>query len=52
MFKGGFPKKKLESTKTKYIKIFLYEIRRAELTHWLIILSVPIFFSGICGGLE
>ena len=44
LFKGGFPKKNLESSDPKYLKIFLYETKRAELTHWLTILPAPIFF--------
>jgi glycosyl-4,4'-diaponeurosporenoate acyltransferase len=44
LFKGGFPKKKLESTKPEYIKIFLSETKRAELTHLLTIVPVIVFF--------
>ena len=44
LFKGGFPKKNLESSDSKYLKTFLYETKRAELTHWLTILPAPIFF--------
>jgi glycosyl-4,4'-diaponeurosporenoate acyltransferase len=44
LFNKGFPKKSLKSSHFEYLKIFLYETKRAELTHWLIILPVPIFF--------
>ena len=44
LFKGGFPKKNLESGETSYLKTFLYETKRAELTHWLAIIPAPVFF--------
>jgi glycosyl-4,4'-diaponeurosporenoate acyltransferase len=44
LFKGGFPKKSLESSDTGYLKIFFYETKRAELTHWLAMIPAPIFF--------
>lgn len=44
LFKGGFPKKNLESSNPQYLKTFFYETKRAELTHWLTILPSPIFF--------
>jgi len=44
LFKEGFAKKNLRSSDSKYLKTFLYETKRAELTHWLIIIPVPIFF--------
>ena len=44
LFKGGFPKKNLESKDSQYLKTFFYETKRAELTHWLTILSAPVFF--------
>jgi glycosyl-4,4'-diaponeurosporenoate acyltransferase len=44
MFKRGFPKKNLENKNTGYLKTFLYETKRAELTHWLAILPAPVFF--------
>ena len=44
LFNKGFPKKSLKNSHFEYLKIFLYETKRAEFTHWLIILPVPIFF--------
>ena len=44
MFKRGFPKKNLENKNTGYLKTFLYETKRAELTHLLAILPAPLFF--------
>jgi glycosyl-4,4'-diaponeurosporenoate acyltransferase len=44
LFKGGFPKKNLERSDPQYLETFLYETKRAELTHWLTILPAPIFF--------
>lgn len=44
LFKGGFPKKNLESSDPQYLKTFFYETKRAELTHLLTILPAPIFF--------
>ncbi len=44
LFKGGFPKKKLESNKLDYLNKFNGETCRAELTHWLQILPSGIFF--------
>ncbi len=44
MFKGGFPKKNLECGDAGYLKTFLNETKRAELTHWLAIVPVPVFF--------
>ena len=44
LFKGGFPKKTLECSDTGYLKTFLYETKRAELTHWLVMIPAPIFF--------
>ena len=44
LFKGGFPKKHLESSDPQYLKTFYDETKRAELTHWLTILPAPIFF--------
>jgi glycosyl-4,4'-diaponeurosporenoate acyltransferase len=40
----GFPKKRLLNSSTSYLKNFLLETCRAELTHWLIILFAPFFF--------
>lgn len=44
IFKDGFPKKNLKSNDPEYLKTFLYETKRAELTHWLTILPSPVFF--------
>jgi len=44
LFKKGFPKKKLQSSDAGYMETFLYETKRAELTHWLAIIPVPLFF--------
>jgi glycosyl-4,4'-diaponeurosporenoate acyltransferase len=44
LFKGGFPKKNLGSKDTVYLEKFLYETKRAELTHWLVMLPAPVFF--------
>lgn len=44
LFKGGFPKKNLESSDEGYLRTFLYETKRAELTHWLAMIPAPIFF--------
>jgi glycosyl-4,4'-diaponeurosporenoate acyltransferase len=44
LFKRGFPKKNLECNDTGYLKTFLYETKRAELTHLLAIVPAPIFF--------
>jgi glycosyl-4,4'-diaponeurosporenoate acyltransferase len=44
MFKGGFPKKNLECSDAGYLKTFLNETKRAELTHWLAMVPVPVFF--------
>jgi glycosyl-4,4'-diaponeurosporenoate acyltransferase len=44
LFKGGFPKRHLESNNPKYLKTFYNETKRAELTHWLTILPAPVFF--------
>ncbi|MGL4337997.1 MAG: hypothetical protein ACRCST_13970 [Turicibacter sp.] len=41
--KGGFSKKQLESNQLKYIKKFLIESYRAELSHWMIIVHASIF---------
>ncbi len=49
IFKKGFPKKKLEQkkleqTNKKYFNTFMLETCRGEITHWLQILPVWIFF--------
>jgi glycosyl-4,4'-diaponeurosporenoate acyltransferase len=42
--KRGFPKKKLINSSTSYLKNFLLETCRAELTHWILIFFAPFFF--------
>lgn len=44
LFKRGFAKKKLKNSDPQYLKTFLYETKRAELTHLLTILPAPVFF--------
>ncbi|MDD3777382.1 MAG: glycosyl-4,4'-diaponeurosporenoate acyltransferase [Actinomycetota bacterium] len=44
LFKRGFAKKKLAQKSSPYLSQFLNETKRAELTHWLQILPVPVFF--------
>lgn len=44
MFKSGFRKKHLKSTKIEYIDRFIIELCRAEITHWIVILFSPVFF--------
>jgi glycosyl-4,4'-diaponeurosporenoate acyltransferase len=44
LFKKGFAKKNLQNSDPRYLKTFLYETKRAELTHWLTIIPAPIFF--------
>jgi len=40
----GFPKTKLKATDNSYLHAFLLETCRAEITHWMIIASAPLFF--------
>jgi len=40
----GFPKKRLKSHDESYLKLFLLETCRAELTHWIIIGFALLFF--------
>lgn len=42
--KKGFKKKHIESTDKEYFKAFVLESRRAELTHWLVMIPAPLFF--------
>ncbi|MBN1298484.1 MAG: glycosyl-4,4'-diaponeurosporenoate acyltransferase [Actinobacteria bacterium] len=44
LFRGGFPKKNLESCDSRYLNKFMLETCRGELTHWLQILPAGIFF--------
>jgi glycosyl-4,4'-diaponeurosporenoate acyltransferase len=43
-FKGGFRKKHLANPDVKYIRRFILETCRAELTHWIIFISSVVFF--------
>ena len=45
MFKGGFPKKHLQPGQDKgYYVEFMKETCRAEFTHWVVMLTAPLFF--------
>jgi glycosyl-4,4'-diaponeurosporenoate acyltransferase len=44
MFRGGFPKKNLESCDTDYLFTFARETCRGELTHYLQMVPMPVFF--------
>ena len=44
MFRGGFPKKNLESCTQDYLYTFARETCRGELTHYLHMVPMPIFF--------
>ena len=44
LFKGSFTKKRLEKKDYIYLKTFMLETCRGELTHWLQIMPVWIFF--------
>jgi glycosyl-4,4'-diaponeurosporenoate acyltransferase len=44
LFGRGFRKKQLDSAQPDYLDRFLAESRRAELTHWLQLCPVPVFF--------
>jgi len=45
MFKGGFPKKHiLPNREADYYEEFLKETCRAELTHWIVMLTASLFF--------
>jgi len=41
--KKGFPKRKLKEKSIGYLELFMKETCRAEMTHWLAILPIPIF---------
>ena len=43
-FKGGFPKRKLVSVNADFLKRFIVETCRGEITHWIIFLYSPLFF--------
>jgi glycosyl-4,4'-diaponeurosporenoate acyltransferase len=44
IFKDGFEKKSLKDTSEDYLKRFILESKRAEISHYLQMLPVPIFF--------
>ena len=44
VFKNGFKKKRLKETNQRYLKDFISETCRAELTHWIVFLFGFIFF--------
>ncbi|MDO6655842.1 glycosyl-4,4'-diaponeurosporenoate acyltransferase [Anaerobacillus sp. 1_MG-2023] len=44
VFKGGFRKKELKTLTSSYIRKFILETRRAEVTHWLLIPPSFLFF--------
>ena len=41
--RSGFAKKRLQSRSKDYLERFAAETRRGELTHWLMLLPVPLF---------
>ena len=44
LFKSGFRKKRLQNVDAGYIRTFIRETCRAELTHWTIFVFAAIFF--------
>ena len=42
-FKGGFPKASLRAHTPDFLELFLRETWRGELTHWLALLTLPLF---------
>ncbi|WP_339145884.1 MULTISPECIES: glycosyl-4,4'-diaponeurosporenoate acyltransferase [unclassified Sutcliffiella] len=44
IFKSGFSKKRLESMNRDYLRLFVVETRRGELTHILVMLPGVLFF--------
>lgn len=44
LFKNGFKKKRILHRDCDYYKMFIAESRRAELTHWVVMLPAPLFF--------
>lgn len=44
IYPGGFAKRSLSQTSASYLRRFLLETRRGELTHWFSILPTPLFF--------
>lgn len=43
-FQNGFQKKKMKSLTLSYVEKFINETKRAELTHWVLLLPAPLFF--------
>ena len=43
-FSNGFRKKNLNKTDSEFIKVFIVESRRAEMTHYISMLPAPLFF--------
>ncbi|QGG56553.1 glycosyl-4,4'-diaponeurosporenoate acyltransferase [Paenibacillus sp. FSL W8-1187] len=41
--KAGFPKRRLRSGSREYLERFAAETRRGELTHWAMLLPLPLF---------
>ncbi|EXJ23195.1 Glycosyl-4,4'-diaponeurosporenoate acyltransferase precursor [Alkalibacterium sp. AK22] len=44
LFRMGYKKKKLPETRKASFQLFIKETKRAELTHWMLILPAPLFF--------
>lgn len=44
LFHAGYKKKKLQSYDLSTIETFIKETKRAELTHWLLMVPAPFFF--------
>ncbi|MER2064010.1 MAG: glycosyl-4,4'-diaponeurosporenoate acyltransferase [Alkalibacterium sp.] len=44
LFNAGYKKKELTSSHISTIETFIKETKRAELTHWLLIVPAPLFF--------
>ncbi|GEK90331.1 glycosyl-4,4'-diaponeurosporenoate acyltransferase [Alkalibacterium putridalgicola] len=44
LFHAGYKKKELQNNDVDTIRIFIKETKRAELTHWLLMLPAPFFF--------
>jgi glycosyl-4,4'-diaponeurosporenoate acyltransferase len=45
LFRGGFSKRRLAGHDRAHLERFLLETRRAERTHWAILLLAPVFFA-------
>ncbi|SFC15749.1 glycosyl-4,4'-diaponeurosporenoate acyltransferase [Alkalibacterium subtropicum] len=44
LFHAGYKKKELQNNDIYTIRVFIKETKRAELTHWLLIVPAPFFF--------